>query len=1183
MYLTEAEKQDKEITDSWKGDTDGILVFVSPCPVPLVHIHRLNHTLKTGLFSATVAAFIIESYQNLSPDSSDTTNMLLAHISQQLVNISNGTPLESISTQSGQPFKPTANAVRVNVLWFLSLVLSLTCALSATLMQQWARRYQELAQRPGAFHRRARMRAYIFDGINRFGMARVVATMPTLMHISVFFFFAGLVDFLFPIYATVAYATFGCIGVFALAYAILTILPNIYLNCPYGTPLSGFTWRILQFSGFGFLWTILKIEGLFRKSWSKSRSLANQHVSESHRLKTWRETLEKQVKVHRRWFLQSLRTSVELSAYGAESTVVTSALEWTLAALDEDKEIEDFAARVPGFFDSRVVPDATSAVLSLMSHQPNIDPIFGSRLYDLLETCIPGMSLLDEKLRKHRLRVCLNCLWCFGRAYSQPGASQPLPYYFPNSLIPEITRRIQTEEDLAIRVIGRCVLTVIINKLAADLKTRTIIVNDGILACLSAILGTEGYDLEFLLHQPDAVALANVISLAFGEVGTLAADAVPPDVLDVVQQTLGILSQSQENTELQLEQTTAIFDNSDKKFEHILLLRLLDLLDTCIQVTSPLREDVRTSCLFMCLKGLWYFGQAFNKLGDSVPLPSNICTVFTPEMVRAIRQQRDHAVRVVGRCVGALVVNKLVANLNSRTNSLRDVELECLSAVLGIEGHVVVLLLSQPGAVALANFISLVFDEAGIWVTDTLPSNVLRVVQQTLTILFKALPAQENADSEWQLAQNVAIFNCSYRKFEHILISHLLNLLNTCIQETSPLTEEVRTSCLRMCLKGLWYFGRAFNQLGNSVPIPSSVLIAFTPETVRAIRQQRDLATRMVGRCLEALVVNKLASNLNLHIDSTRDAELECLSAILATEGRDVELLLRQPGAVALEDFISLVFDEAGTWDTDTIPSDVLDVVQQTLPILSHALSAQESAELRLEETIAIFNGSDGKFEYILVSRLLDLLDKCIQETPLLTEEVRTSCLRMCLRSLWHLTRKYTESENSVPLPSYVYFAFTNPEMTRCIHQNADLATRMIGRCVEALVVSKLAADNDSRNIPLSNDRLACLSTILGAASHSVRLCLSHPGAIQFTNMVILSLDDFYFSAFEAVPSYVVDVVQQTSSALAQALPLELDAETRLNQTDTLMNVFDGQCEIVLCSCLHGLKIHVRNLIPHCG
>ena len=44
MYLTEAEKQDKEVTDSWKGDTDGILVFVSPALVQyLVRVHRLIH------------------------------------------------------------------------------------------------------------------------------------------------------------------------------------------------------------------------------------------------------------------------------------------------------------------------------------------------------------------------------------------------------------------------------------------------------------------------------------------------------------------------------------------------------------------------------------------------------------------------------------------------------------------------------------------------------------------------------------------------------------------------------------------------------------------------------------------------------------------------------------------------------------------------------------------------------------------------------------------------------------------------------------------------------------------------------------------------------------------------------------------------------------------------------------
>jgi hypothetical protein len=34
MYLTEAEKQDTEVSESWKGDTYGILVFVRPGLVP---------------------------------------------------------------------------------------------------------------------------------------------------------------------------------------------------------------------------------------------------------------------------------------------------------------------------------------------------------------------------------------------------------------------------------------------------------------------------------------------------------------------------------------------------------------------------------------------------------------------------------------------------------------------------------------------------------------------------------------------------------------------------------------------------------------------------------------------------------------------------------------------------------------------------------------------------------------------------------------------------------------------------------------------------------------------------------------------------------------------------------------------------------------------------------------------
>ncbi|KAH9175828.1 hypothetical protein EDB89DRAFT_2133741 [Lactarius sanguifluus] len=217
--------------------------------------------------------------------------------------------------------------------------------------------------------------------------------------------------------------------VFTLAYAIFDDFAKHLTQLP--------------FSAIGYLWTILKFECRLRKSLPTLWGLASRHAPEPDVLKRWRETIENQVKTRRQWFSQGMRKSVKLCAYTADSTVVTSALEWTLTALDEDKEIEDFAARVPGFFDSRVVPDATLSVLPLMSHRPNANPIFGSRLYDLLKTCISETSPLDDKMRKNRLRVCMKYLWHFGQKYNELGPSQVLPSYFPDALAsPGITRRI---------------------------------------------------------------------------------------------------------------------------------------------------------------------------------------------------------------------------------------------------------------------------------------------------------------------------------------------------------------------------------------------------------------------------------------------------------------------------------------------------------------------------------------------------------------------------------------------------------------------------------------------------------------------------------------------------------------------------------------------------------------------
>ena len=169
----------------------------------------------------------------------------------------------------------------------------------------------------------------------------------------------------------------------------------------------------------------------------------------------------------------------------------------------------------------------------------------------------------------------------------------------------------------------------------------------------------------------------------------------------------------------------------------------------------------------------------------------------------------------------------------------------------------------------------------------------------------------------------------------------------------------------------------------------------------------------------------------------------------------------------------------------------------------------------------------------------------------------------MCLSGLWNFGRAFTQLGNLVPLPSYVYTALANPDTIRPIaYRPGDSdPTGVIACCVRALVVTKLVSDFNSLVVPVSDGELACLSAILGTESKHVTLLLRHPGAIELTNLVFLALDDLY--SFPTVPSYVLDVFQQTLSTLSRALPPDLDPMMRLNQTDILMNLSDGQCERV--------------------
>jgi hypothetical protein len=171
---------------------------------------------KTGIFSAIVASFIIESYKMLSPDFEDQDTL--------------------------QPSSPPASIITVNIMWLISLVFNIISALFATLTLQWTRRYTQVPRAPKDHMHRLHSRSILFLGTLTYDMDHAVATTVMLLHFSVFLFLVGLVIFFFTINKIVATVVSIAVGLFGVVYFTLSILACIDRSCPYRTPLSDVWW-----------------------------------------------------------------------------------------------------------------------------------------------------------------------------------------------------------------------------------------------------------------------------------------------------------------------------------------------------------------------------------------------------------------------------------------------------------------------------------------------------------------------------------------------------------------------------------------------------------------------------------------------------------------------------------------------------------------------------------------------------------------------------------------------------------------------------------------------------------------------------------------------------------------------------------------------------------------------------
>ncbi|KAH9971812.1 hypothetical protein BGW80DRAFT_420417 [Lactifluus volemus] len=364
LCILQANEHDPAMVKGWKADMDGFFIY-------------------TSVFSVTVAAFVIESVKLLQPDSSAVTAQLLRQATQQLAAISNGVHLVTPPT-TDDAFRPPRYAVRVNILWFLSLCLGLSCALLATLVQQWARRYLRLTHTDTRPMFCVRTRTYLFHGVESFHIRWVIENISLLMQAAIFLFFAGLVEFLFAINHEVATVILVTVCIFGAVYISLTAFPVLYYYCPYQTPLTSLIWYTGHYLSIGALW-------LF--SYSKRIQDTIQRLRDN---------------IHKGYY----NHLADIAKYDEELQIDEKALKWALTSCSDDSQLETFVDAIPGYLRGGKKSYRIKNIKSLLNKPMNDphDPQLSPHLDLLLTSCVDADIGMDKGLRRQRAITCARAI-----------------------------------------------------------------------------------------------------------------------------------------------------------------------------------------------------------------------------------------------------------------------------------------------------------------------------------------------------------------------------------------------------------------------------------------------------------------------------------------------------------------------------------------------------------------------------------------------------------------------------------------------------------------------------------------------------------------------------------------------------------------------------------------------------
>ena len=262
--------------------------------------------------------------------------------------------------------------------------MSLTGALMAVFIQQWAQSYLHATRERNSPHNRARIRAFHAEGLENFYLPQVTRAVPILIHGSLFLFFSGLPIFLFNVNHTVFNVVVTWLSLCVAGYACVTLIPIFSQKTPYYSPLSSSIW----WCSTNALFIICR---LLKKFMSHDSSVLRwYHARYGNSLLRWPS-------------LRAMQKAAGQSALQLSSDIDYRALEWMFNTLNDDEEFEQFFDALPSLHGSEALENAEKKFIV-----PN-EKKLSHALIGMMDRTLLS-ELVTEEVKQRRIIICTKAI-----------------------------------------------------------------------------------------------------------------------------------------------------------------------------------------------------------------------------------------------------------------------------------------------------------------------------------------------------------------------------------------------------------------------------------------------------------------------------------------------------------------------------------------------------------------------------------------------------------------------------------------------------------------------------------------------------------------------------------------------------------------------------------------------------